>query len=50
MLGKDGANLEKDIMTLYEDNKYMKLSIDRNREDIKELFKSMRKHFKKLVL
>lgn len=25
MLGKDGANLEKDIMTLYEDNKYMKL-------------------------
>ena len=22
MLGKDGANLEKDIMTLYEDHKY----------------------------
>ena len=29
MLGKDGANLEKDIMTLYEDNKYMKLSIEK---------------------
>ena len=36
MLGKDGANLEKDIMTLYEDHKYMKLSIDRNRECISE--------------
>jgi hypothetical protein len=38
MLGKDGNSLENDIMTLYEDNKYMKLSIDKNREDIKALF------------
>ncbi len=50
MLGKDGANLEKDIMTLYEDNKYMKLSIDRNREDIKELFKKHEKTFQKVGL
>lgn len=47
MLGKDGANLEKDIMTLYEDNKYMKLSIDRNREDIKQLFKKHETTFQK---
>ncbi len=50
MLGKDGANLEKDIITLYEDNKYMKLSIDRNREDIKELFKKHEKTFQKVGL
>ena len=50
MLGKDGANLEKDIMTLYEDNKYMKLSIDRNREDIKQLFKKHETTFQKVGL
>lgn len=50
MLGKDGSNLENDIMTLYEDNKYMKLSIDRNREDIKELFKKHETAFQKVGL
>lgn len=50
MLGKDGANLEKDIMTLYEDNKFMKLSIDRNREDIKTLFKKHETAFQKIGL
>lgn len=50
MLGKDGANLEKDIMTLYEDNKFMKLSIDRNREDIKALYKKHETAFQKIGL
>lgn len=50
MLGKDGANLENDIMTLYEDNKYMKLSIDKNREDIKSLFKKHEAAFQKIGL
>ncbi len=50
MLGKDGANLEKDIMTLYEDNKYIKLSIDKNREDIKELSKKHENAFQKVGL
>lgn len=50
MLGKDGSNLENDIMTLYEDNKYMKLSIDKNREDIKELFKKHETAFQKVGL
>ncbi|MDE6916407.1 MAG: DUF4446 family protein [Lachnospiraceae bacterium] len=50
MLGKDGANLENDIMTLYEDNKYMKLSIDRNREDIKALYKKHEATFQKIGL
>ncbi|MDE6365254.1 MAG: DUF4446 family protein [Lachnospiraceae bacterium] len=50
MLGKDGANLEKDIMTLYEDNKFMKLSIDTNRENIKELSKKHESAFQKVGL
>lgn len=50
MLGKSGANLENDIMTLYDDNKYMKLSIDKNREDIKELFKKHEAAFQKVGL
>ena len=37
-------------MTLYEDNKYMKLSIDKNREDIKELFKKHEAAFQKVGL
>lgn len=50
MLGKDGKSLEKDIITLYEDNKFMKLSIDKNREDIKELFKKHETAFQKIGL
>lgn len=50
MLGKDGANLEKDIMTLYEDNKYIKLNVSQNRDDIKELFKRHESAFQKLGL
>lgn len=50
MLGKDGANLEKDIMTLYEDNKYIKLNVSQNRDDIKELFKKHESAYQKLGL
>lgn len=50
MLGKDGKSLEKDIMTLYEDNKFMKLNIDKNRENIKELFKKHETAFQKIGL
>jgi hypothetical protein len=39
MLGKDGNSLENDIITLYEDNKLMKLTIDNNREEIKTIAK-----------
>ena len=49
-MGKDGANLEKDIMTLYEDHKFMKLSIDTNREKIKELSKKHESAFQKIGL
>jgi hypothetical protein len=38
MLGKDGTSLEEDIITLYEDNRFMKQSIDKNGQDIKQLY------------
>jgi hypothetical protein len=38
MLGKDGGTLEDDIIGICEDNKAMKLSIDKNSQDIKTLF------------
>lgn len=50
MLGKDGGSLEQDIMTLYEDNKYIKLNVSQNREDIKSLFKKQETAFQKLGL
>ncbi len=39
MLGKNASSLEKDIMTLYEDNKFIKLNMSQNSDDIKTLFK-----------
>lgn len=50
MLGKDGGSLENDIMALYEDNRFMKLSIDKNREDIKILNKKHESALQKVGL
>lgn len=50
MQGKNASSLENDIMTLYEDNKYIKSSIETNRENIKELFAKHKKSFQKLGL
>ena len=50
MLGKDGNSLEKDIMTLYEDNQFIKSSIDTNRENIKKLFTRQESAFQKMGL
>ena len=50
MLGKNAGSLEEDIITLYEDNRFMKRSIDKNREDIKELFQRHESAFQKIGL
>ena len=50
MQGKNAGSLENDIMTLYEDNQYIKSSIETNRENIKELFAKHKKSFQKLGL
>lgn len=47
MKGKDAISLEKDIIGLYEDNKFIKVSIEKNKSDIKELFKKNELSFQK---
>ena len=50
VLGKDGKSLEKDIVSLYEDNKFLKNSTEKNRSDIKTLFKNMEGAYQKMGL
>lgn len=39
MGGKNAKSLEKDIMGLYEDNKLIKASMEKNRKDIENLYR-----------
>ena len=48
MTGKDGKSLEKDIVGLYEDNKFLKISVDKNKKDIRTLYKNMESAFQKV--
>ncbi|WMC91090.1 DUF4446 family protein [Kineothrix sp. MB12-C1] len=48
MQGKDAKNLEKDIIGLYEDNKFIKAAAEKNKKDIKDLYKKLQSAFQKL--
>ena len=48
MQGKDAKNLEKDIIGLYEDNKFIKASAEKNKKDIRELYKKLESTFQKV--
>ncbi len=48
MQGKDAKSLEQDIIGLYEDNKFIKVSIEKNKNDIRELFKKQELSFQKV--
>ena len=48
MLGKNAKNLEKDIFGLYEDNKFIKNSIEKNEKDIRILYRNFEKAFQKI--
>lgn len=50
MSGKDGISLEQDIITLHEENKYLKACADRNKKDIRVLYKKAEKAFAKMGL
>ena len=50
VLGKDGTSLEQDIASLYEDNKFLKNSTEKNKKDIKALFKNMESTYQKMGL
>lgn len=48
MQGKDGKSLEKTIITLCEDSTYLKTAMEKNRKDIRTLFKKMESSFQKV--
>lgn len=48
MGGKNAKSLEKDIMGLYEDNKLIKASMDKNRKDIDNLYRKLEGTFQKI--
>ena len=50
MTGKDAKSLEKDIVGLYEDNKFLKINVDKNKKDIRTLYKNMEHAFQKMGL
>lgn len=50
MSGKDGISLEQDIITIHEENKYLKACADRNKKDIRVLYKKAEKSFSKIGL
>ncbi len=48
MTGKSAKSLENEIAGLFEDNKFIKTSIDRNKKDISILYKNMESAFQKI--
>lgn len=48
MQGKDAKSLEKDIIGLYEDNKFIKASTEKNKKDIRNLYRKMESTFQKI--
>lgn len=47
VLGKDGASLEEDFASLYEDNKLLKANTEKNKKDIRTLYKKMESAYQK---
>ena len=48
MQGKNATSLEEDIRGVFEDMKLLKINVDKNRKDIRALYKNMEKTFQKL--
>ena len=48
MKGKDAQSLEKEIVGLYEDNKFLKNMVDSNKKDIRQLYKQLARAFQKI--
>lgn len=48
MKGKDAKSLEKEIIALYEDNKLLKVTADKNKKDIRTLYKNMESAIQKI--
>ena len=50
LLGKDGISLEEDINLLFEDNKFLKGVTDKNKKDIRTLYKKHEASYQRMGL
>ena len=50
MLGKSAKNLEEEIIELFEDNKLLKKTTEKNKKDIRILYKNMESTYQKMGL
>ena len=50
LAGKDGGSLEEEIADLFEDNKFLKENTEKNRKDIRILYKKFESAFQKTGL
>ena len=50
LLGKDGKSLEQGIVSLFEDTKFLKASTEKNKKDIRILYKNMESTYQKMGL
>ena len=48
MLGKNAKSLEKEIEGIFEDNKFIKASTEKNRKDIQSLYRKLEGTFQKV--
>lgn len=48
MTGKSAKSLENEIIGVFEDNKFLRSSIEKNKKDIRTLYKNMESTFQKL--
>lgn len=48
MLGKNSKSLEQEIIGLFEDNKFIKSAMDKNKKDIRALYKNFESTFQKI--
>lgn len=48
MSGKSAKSLENEIAALFEDNKFIKSSVDKNKKDIRTIYKNMESVFQKI--
>ena len=50
MTGKNAMNLEKDIIGLFEDNKFIKIASEKNKKDINILYRRLENAFQKISI
>lgn len=48
--GKNGESLEKEIVSLFEDNKFLKNSTEKNKKDIRTLYRKFESGYQKMGL